>query len=79
MGKKLATLVSILGLTVVFGWAPAAQAHEGHGSCGAGIKATSVPLAQSGFAGGVVSTAARAGAVNEFVDVLHSAVCEERP
>ncbi len=78
MRKKLVTAVSILGLTVVYGWAPAAHAHEGHGSCGAGVKATSVPLAQSGLAGEVVSTAARAGAVNEFVDFLHSVVCEER-
>lgn len=79
MRKKLVTAVSILGLTVIFGWAPAAHAHEGHGSCGAGIKATSVQLAQSGLAGEVVSTAARAGAINEFVDFHHSVVCEERP
>ncbi len=78
MRKKLVTAVSILGLTVL-AWAPAAHAHEGHGSCGPGVKATSVPLAQSGLAGEVVSTAARAGAVNEFVDFLHSLVCEERP
>lgn len=79
MRKRLVTAVSVLGLTVVFGWAPAAHAHEGHGSCGAGVKATSVPLAQSGLAGEVVSTAARAGVVNEVVAGLHSGLCEPRP
>ncbi len=79
MRRKLVTAASILGLTVFFGWAPAAHAHEGHGSCGPGYKAAVVPLAQSGDAGEIVSFIARAGGVNETVAGLHSALCEPRP
>ena len=74
-------LLALAGIIVVAGLSSAspALAHRGHGSCGAGAQSFTVPLAQSGQAGEVISEIAQAGEAGETSAALHAAGCEPRP
>ena len=70
----------VSGLLVAgLGGAGPAAAHPGHGSCAAGAQAFTVPLAQSGQAGKVISAEGRAGTAAETGAALHAGGCEPRP
>ncbi len=74
-------LLALAGIVVVVGLSSAspALAHRGHGSCAGGAQTFTVPLAQSGQAGVVISEVAQAGEAGETSAALHGAGCEPRP
>ena len=74
-------LLAFAGIVVVAGlsFASPAFAHRGHGSCAGGAQSFTVPLAQSGQAGEVISEVAQAGEAGETSAALHAAGCEPRP
>ena len=70
-----ASVLAVAGLSL----APsAAMAHPGHESCAAGAQAFTVPLAQSGQAGAVISQEGRNGTAAETGAGLHAAGCDPR-
>lgn len=66
-------------VTAGLGVGAPAGAHQGHGSCAEGAQSFTVPLAQSGQAGEVISAEGRAGTAAETGAALHAAGCEPRP
>jgi hypothetical protein len=65
----------VAGLSI----APPALAHEGHGSCGDGARAFTVPLAQAGQLDEIVTPLARDGQAAATVAGLHETYCDPRP
>jgi hypothetical protein len=84
--RRLVTAAAAVGIALTAGvaYAPAALAHEGHGSCGQQYRAFLVPLAQAGVVGEIVSGLAQDGILNEVVADIHGGGtfgpgCEPRP
>lgn len=73
-------MLCVIGVVVVGGLGLAAPVwgHQGHASCAEGAQSFTVPLAQSGEAGEVISEEGKAGTAAETGAALHAAGCEPK-